>query len=720
MSSTDYADDLVAPVATVGSTADYAADLGVKPAKPKAATKASPPPSFDTHDPTVMRSQIVRSGDPGVLAAFDQQFPVGAGRGLTPASAYQPPASPPPAAPPPAPTAAPRAAPPAGNWLDKGWGAVQAGANAIASGTGGTAGLIYGGLEAVGHNVVAAVTGDPQMSVEDRAMARARQFTPELPKSLQTPTGQDYTENVGDFLQANGPSLVGVGPEIAALGRVMSAKGPFVRATGAAAVDRVQSNPAPAFASRVEPSFEPNGSVQRAQPAGAAPATPPAATGVAPAPTFSEAPPTPASGKSLSTAEQQRRAEVLSSVGLDRFRDSAITGNAKAAATEAQMAKVDSPAGNVMRAQLDAEKAALANHADELVKGTGGTQGLDQSTLFGRGNTIVAPLDALKEHFDAQTSALYKTAADRAQGVPTDLGGFRQVLGDDSQLTNADRVHLRAAVNSYAKTLGMVGDDGSVFSNAQQAETMRQYLKENWSPQNAGFVKNLTNALDQDVFKSAGEDVYGSARKMWAERKNTLDNPNGIAKIMDANGPEGINRSVPIEKIPDAIAGMPVQQFGHIVDTLKGVPDAIQPQAQSALAEIKAHFANKVQAIGTSQAGQWNAKGVTKFLNNNAERMAKVFEPDEIARFQNLNDAGHILAKDQSYPGAAVQQHNLIRAGVAGGLTSAGGAVGGALAGPPGAAVGSWLGAKAGTALNDAASLRAANARLVSLKDLTK
>jgi hypothetical protein len=46
---------------------------------------------------------------------------------------------------------------------------------------------------------------------------------------------------------------------------------------------------------------------------------------------------------------------------------------------------------------------------------------------------------------------------------------------------------------------------------------------------------------------------------------------------------------------------------------------------------------------------------VTKYLQNNAARMAQVFTPEEIAKFRNLNDAGHIVAKDQSYPGAAVQ-----------------------------------------------------------------
>lgn len=623
-----------------------------------------------------------------------------------------------------APVAAPTQAPP-GNWWDKPWAAMQAGANTAAGAVGGGTGLVYGALEGAGQNATRALAGQPPIDVEQQALLRARQFTPELPKAIQTPLGQQYTEDVGDAMATHGPSLVAIGPEIGMLGKAIGQQGPTTGVLASRSMKAMQdtfaAQKAAALGERIDPTVGPVATSPAAAPVRQAPVPPTAGAAVTPiALKFDDAPPTPPAGQSVSNAERFRRAQVLSSVGLDQARESSLSGNAKAAATESQMAKVDSPSGNEMRAQLDSEKATLANHADDLIKNTGGSQGLDQSALFGRGNAIVAPLDALKEHFDTQTSALYKAADERAQGVPTQLDAFRKALGDDSEMTNADRVHLRAATNSYAKSLGLIGDDGEVFANGQQAETMRKYLGDNWSPQNGKFVSKLKQALDQDVMSAAGEDIYGQARDLWKQRKDTLDNPNGIAKIMDASGPEGVNRSVPIEKIPDAIAGMPVQQFGHVIDTLKNVPAEVQPQAAAALSEIKAHFANKVQAIGTSQAGQWNAKGVTKFLNNNSERMALVFEPEEIAQFKNLNDAGHIVAKDQSYPGAAVQQHNLIRSGVAAGLQTGGAALGGSLGGPGGAAIGSWLGAKAGTAINDAASLRAARGRLTRLKDVGK
>ena len=135
-------------------------------------------------------------------------------------------------------------------------------------------------------------------------------------------------------------------------------------------------------------------------------------------------------------------------------------------------------------------------------------------------------------------------------------------------------------------------------------------------------------------------------------RKNTLDNPNGIAKILDAEGPNKINRKVDIEKIAQNIIDMPVDQFTHVVDTLRNVPEGLKPQAQAALSEIKAQFANQLAAKKTP-------KQVTDYMNANREVMNRVFTPDEMANLRDYHNAVHILATDTGYKGAAVQKINV-------------------------------------------------------------
>jgi len=163
---------------------------------------------------------------------------------------------------------------------------------------------------------------------------------------------------------------------------------------------------------------------------------------------------------------------------------------------------------------------------------------------------------------------------------------------------------------------------------------------------------------------------------------------------------------------------MPVDQLSHVIETLKSAPDEVQPKAQAALAEIKSHFANQVRQVGSSQAGQYNAKGVGNYLRANAARMGEVFSPEEMAGFKNLHDAGQILAKDQSYPGAAVQGHNLVRAGVMQGVQTGATAIGAGLGGPIGAAMGNFVGGKAAQVIGDRGSLKAAQGRMTKLSDL--
>lgn len=573
------------------------------------------------------------------------------------------------------------------------------------------------------------VRGDEKYGTQEMADAAERRFGQTMDDytySPRTQTGQDATQWLGEKLERSGiqglpiPALNEAG---AALRPAVSLATGGARAGAAAAVDavgaRMNRSPQTAAAdagmaaSAAKPRIKLNVDGTTTPVTPTADATPGAASGGQRASTA----PAAADGP-LPATEQARRAQVLRDIGIQDARRSVITGDRKSGATDFQTSRLDSPAGRLLASKFEEERAALGNHADAIVRGSGGTIGTDQSALYGRGNTVILPLDSLKQWFDDRAGTLYRAADEQSQGVPTSLERFRSVLADDSEMTNSDRVHLRGAVNAYAKKLGILGDEGALQGNAQQAETIRKFLGENWSPANGKFVAKLKDALDEDVMSAAGGDLYGQARQMWALRKQTLDNPNGIAKIMDASGPEGINRAVPVEKIPGALAGMPVKQFGHVVDTLKNLPPELADQGQAALGEIKAQFANKALDAGRSTKGQWNQKAVRAYLANNSERMQQVFTPEEIGKFRTLLDAGDILATDQSYPGAAAQKHNLLRTGTMHAIRTGSTSAGAALGGPIGAAVGAAVGEKAAGALGDAAALKAAQKRLIPISSL--
>ncbi len=428
-----------------------------------------------------------------------------------------------------------------------------------------------------------------------------------------------------------------------------------------------------------------------------------------------------------SPAEQARRIRVLNEIGLNGspVRASAITGDPLAAGTDAQVAKLDSPAGRQMRATLDNERAGLQSYAGRTIEATGGRVGGTQTDTMARGESVQGALEGLSDQYRTRIGTLYQAADKAAQGVPTELKGFQDVLGDDSLMTNQDRVGLRGGLNAYLRKLGVVDENGNVTASVSQAETIRKYLNDEWSPQNSKLVGKLKDALDDDVTKDAGSDIYEQARALRAERGATLDNPKGIASLIDASGPNGINRVVPAEGVMGKLETMPVAQLEHVVKTLGGMDGDLAPQGQQALNDIRSHFAQRIEDIGGKTEGQWNSRGVNQYLKNNAARLQTVFSdrPDLLKRFYTLNEAGKILRYDASYPGAAAQAANLARSGVLPHLIGSGmrlgGAALGATFGPLGAGAGETLGdifgsRVAGSAAENAA-LKSAQGRVMRL-----
>jgi hypothetical protein len=442
---------------------------------------------------------------------------------------------------------------------------------------------------------------------------------------------------------------------------------------------------------------------------------------------FEEQAPAVKPGEELPSPEQARRARVLSEVGLQNgYRKSAVTGDPLEAATDYQLSKLNTEPGHFAMNLLDNERQALRSYAEDTVSQTGGRTGDTQTDTVARGKSVTGALDALEGSYDSRIRSLYQAADERAKGVPTDLGGFQDVLKDDSLMTNQDRVGLRGGLNAYLKKLGVVDDNGNITASVQQAETIRKYLNDEWSPQNSKLVTKLKDALDEDVTKAAGSDIYQQARALRAEKGATLDNPKGINRIMAAEGPEGINRTVSSDKIMQNLETMDPAQLRHIMDTLRGMKGDLAEQGRQAIADIQSHFAQRAYGIGDGHEVQWNSKGFNQFLKNNSERLSVVFQdkPEVLRRLYTLNEAGKILRFNPGYPGAAAQAINIGKAGTVPnylhrGITMGASALGGVLTGTPfgataGGVVGDVIGGKAAKAAADRAAMKAATDRAVT------
>lgn len=357
--------------------------------------------------------------------------------------------------------------------------------------------------------------------------------------------------------------------------------------------------------------------------------------------------------------EQFARAKAMQRVlGEDHAADlAALEGKGKERATNYQTSKSDTPLGNYLAERFKDEQKRLQVFADQQAQKTGGIVGLDESAKFKRGEAILDPLKKLEDYFDTETRKIYKERDTQASTIPVEANNILNILNDESlTLANTETIGLSNIAKARMRQLKMIDKDGNLLpTNAKTAENFRQFLNENYDRKNANLHRALKAAVDEDVLANMDTNtpIYKTARSLVELRKNTLDNPKGISAILDESGPNNINRRVDKEKISQNIANMSVEQFTHVIDTLKNMPPELQSAGVQALANIKAQFASNIAALADKP------KQLTKFMNDNREVMPRLFNAEEMNNFRDLHNVAHILKTDTGYPGAAVQKINL-------------------------------------------------------------
>lgn len=427
-------------------------------------------------------------------------------------------------------------------------------------------------------------------------------------------------------------------------------------------------------------------------------------------------------GGAVPEAQQNQRRTTLAELGpfgLETRRQSAITGDTKEAGTDFQTAKLDNSAGKHLAGVISNERSALQGYADDLVDRSGGTRGMDQVDRQNRGRTMATPIESYEAHLEDMTRQHYAVATERAQGKPFQLDGVAHTLANEKAqfLGTTEGKQLLEGITVRAKELGLLGDNETFHpATVEQAESLRQYLNDSYTPRTGKLLARLKSSLDLDVAKAAGEDVYKDARAVRNLRAKVIEEPEGVQGLRKADDRLGINRPVALEDIPKHVASLSLQQLSHLVDVyhMAGkVNPEMARQSAAAINELRAHYANEIKAAGSDSnapGGAWNVKNVHNYLQKNVGAMSLVHTPEEMQRYKTLNDAGTYLRMDRSYPGAAAQGHNLITRGALGALEHGATATGAVMGHIPGAIIGHVVG-KGAKALDEGSLLRAARGR---------
>lgn len=420
-----------------------------------------------------------------------------------------------------------------------------------------------------------------------------------------------------------------------------------------------------------------------------------------------ERPFVPTPEQHVDPALSERNTQVLRDVGLDKIRYSAVEGKSAEAAREFQHGKFDEPAGHMWDAQFKAETEAMQNYTKQLVDDTKGKTGLDSESLGEKGRDIAAPYDAIRKYFEDGKENLYKIADERAAatGKSVVTQSLDALLADPdfvATLMAKDQQGLLNTIKSQAERFKSLDENGLSVVNA---EKFRKWLNKVWSPDKSGTLGEVKAALDADVFRTAGQDVYAQARQMHQLEKTVLDDPTGISKLFDADPRTPINRSTPYEKIPNEIVKLSDDHFKHVIDTYKQLAaeaPELAPVVQQAIDTLKAHYAERILHAGTESVkgnprGLWDTGSVKTFTDRNSAKLPMIFDANEMQRINTMLQAGEILRVNPAYPGAAAQAANASKAGLmtrmigklGGGV---GGGAGALIMGPAGAAVGGIAG----------------------------
>jgi hypothetical protein len=419
-------------------------------------------------------------------------------------------------------------------------------------------------------------------------------------------------------------------------------------------------------------------------------------------------PPIPPAGRSLGTQRQLANIDLMKAIGLEDQRPSAISGNKYQAGIEYENAKLNNQLGQVARDQLAKEQGALKGYAQKIIADTGATSAAPEAA----GQAIRAPMQGLSDHFDTEIGKLYDVAKTNAGEMgAVNPKNLNSLIGDhdfrESLLSSPAGTTLLGSIERQVKRFQGIPVPGEELPPApntvNSAENLRKWMNAQWSPGNSRLIGKVKEALDSDVANAGGSGVFDRARALHGLRRDMLDNPNGISKLLTVDGPNGINQAIPDEQVAPKLLTMPTGQFAHVVKTLQALPGDLAEHGQRAIAEIQGALARKIYAAGDTGGTQngasvWNAANVTRELNAQRSKMAILFAPEQLKSFETLHDAGHILQVPMAYKGAAAQGYNYLQSGAIAGLPVIAGGAGAYLGGPMGSMAGAGLGGAASMA----------------------
>ena len=383
--------------------------------------------------------------------------------------------------------------------------------------------------------------------------------------------------------------------------------------------------------------------------------------------------------------EQQTRAQIAQEIlNSDKVRTGVMTGNENTLRNEVLLAEKssDTPQGQLMKDQLAEEQRALSNYAQQRIEATGADQVLKNDYERGErvNETFAGKDNSLSGFIKQEKNKLYEEARNQVGDNPIQTENVNKILNDPQFKAglglkgNENVANSAGQLIELARTVGFKDEHGNVYApNSIGAwDAVRKSLNANWTKDNAGVIKVINRAIDEDIAAAGGGDLLKRADSLHRAEKVLFESP-GIKKVFGDIDPNGVQTAVPFEKIMQTLNSMPFDQWRHIYNTAEmlergtirgegfelAVPPELQQAASSVLAEMKGSIAREIYEDGAKNAGVWSHQAANKTMNARAKKIEYAFDPQEVANFHTLNYGGQIMPGKHGYEGAALQAERL-------------------------------------------------------------
>lgn len=338
------------------------------------------------------------------------------------------------------------------------------------------------------------------------------------------------------------------------------------------------------------------------------------------------------------TTEQQARIDAFKKVGIERPTRAQITRDK----TDFQRQQELSKKSGRVNDELEAQEATLSEAFDTAIKDT-------QGRPVTSGSSVVDEVVGRSTKLDTKIGELYSKARRLSGFEPdVDLSRFASRVIDNLDSDGATG-GLFTAVKGELRRRGVIDNDGNILSkvDVDTAEEIRKFINQQFDAKNTSFANSqgrmLKETLDDDVFRSAGKDIFNEARKAKADFESELS----AAKIskFDKNN-KSLVRDILENKIdPDSLVDRITSSKSYRATDLKQLRDylhqtdngikAFDDLRAQVLKSIKEKaFAGPVDQAGVGALSRARLENLLNKIGD--ERLNVLFTVEERSLLRNI------------------------------------------------------------------------------------